>query len=229
MPGRALFRKRRARPTLHGSGRFPLPARVPAPRRVMWRRQGARHAGDERGQALVEFAAVLMPVLLLVVGVVQFGLLFGANVTLTNATREAARAGTIYVYDNSHTKAWNDAERCGDVVEAARQSLGFLSVSSPHFTTTLNGTDACPMPLGDGQVNGDLTISYCDHVTTPDGDCPDTTDVDTTCTLDTREGCLVRITLSYRSDIIVPLIGGLIGADGNGRFAQRATATMVIN
>lgn len=182
-----------------------------------------------RGQALVEFAAVLLPVLLLVVGIIQFGLLFGANVTLTNATREAARAGTIYVYDHSRTKAWNDAERCGDVGEAARQSMGFLSTSAPHFTVTILGSGACPTPGSDGQVNGDLTISYCDHVITPDGDCPETTDPDTTCPLDTREGCLLRITLTYRSDIIVPFIGGIIGTDANGRFTQRATATMVVN
>ena len=56
------------------------------------------------GQAMVEFAAVLLPLLLLIVGIVQFGLLFGANVTLTNAAREAARAGTIYVYDHTHTR-----------------------------------------------------------------------------------------------------------------------------
>ncbi len=42
---------------------------------------------------MVEFAAVLLPVLLIVVGIVQFGLLFGANVTLTNAAREAATGG----------------------------------------------------------------------------------------------------------------------------------------
>ena len=42
---------------------------------------------------MVEFAAVLLPVLLIIVGIIQFGLLFGANVTLTNAAREAARAG----------------------------------------------------------------------------------------------------------------------------------------
>ncbi|MGH2454748.1 MAG: TadE/TadG family type IV pilus assembly protein [Candidatus Limnocylindria bacterium] len=181
-----------------------------------------------RGQALVEFAFVLLPVLLLIVGIIQFGLLFGANVTLTNAAREAARAGTIYTYDNSHTKAWNDAQRCGDVVQAAQQSFGFLSPSSPHFTVTLTG-GACPTPLGDGQTNGDLVISYCEFVTTPDGDCPDPTDTDTTCPWDTREGCLVRVTLTYRSDIIVPFIGGLIGTDANGRFAQQATATMVVN
>jgi hypothetical protein len=39
----------------------------------------------------------------------------------------------------------------------------------------------------------------------------------------------VRVTVTYRSDIIVPFIGGLIGTDVNGRFIQRATATMVVN
>jgi hypothetical protein len=168
-------------------------------------------------------------VLLLIVGIIQFGLLFGANVTLTNATREATRAGTVYLYDHTHTRAWNDAERCGDVVQAARQSLGFLSVGPPHFTTTLTGAGACATPVGEGQTNGDLTISYCDHVITPDGDCPDTTDPDTTCLTETREACLVRVTITYRSDIIVPFIGGLIGTDVNGRFGQNATATMVVN
>lgn len=177
---------------------------------------------------MVEFAAVLLPILLLIVGIIQFGLLFGANVTLTNAAREAARAGTIYIYDYQHNKNWNDAERCGDIADAAMQAMGFLSTASPHFTVSLSG-GACPTPSSDIQTNGDLTVSYCDHVTTPDGDCPDTSDTDTICVPDTREACLLRVTLTYRSDVIVPFIGGLIGTDGNGRFAQRATATMVVN
>ena len=174
---------------------------------------------------------MLLPILLLIVGIVQFGLLFGANVTLTNAAREGARAGSIYVYDRSvtpDTKYRNDAKRCGDVVRASTQAFGFLSASAPHFTAPLSGGD-CPTPTGEALANGDVSISYCDHVTTPDGDCPDTTDPDTACSVDTREGCLVRVTLTYRSDIVVPLIGALLGTDANGRFVQRATATMVVN
>lgn len=184
--------------------------------------------GSARGQALVELATVLVPLLLIVVAIVQFGLLFGANVTLTNAVREGARAGTIYLYDNTHTKAWNDAHRCGAAAQAATQAFGFLSTSSPHFTVSLP-SGACPTPTGDGQTNGDLTISYCDHVSTPDAPCPDPTDPDTVCVPDTREGCLVVLTLVYRSDIVVPLIGALLNTDANGRFVQSATATMVMN
>ncbi|HET7582717.1 MAG TPA: TadE/TadG family type IV pilus assembly protein [Candidatus Limnocylindria bacterium] len=221
MPRLARFPVRRGRSPLHAPLRWPRPAR----RRPSWR---LRRQASAPGQALVEFAAVLMPVLLLIVAVIQFGLLFGASVTLTNAAREGARAATIYVYDNSHTKAWNDAARCGAAVTAAEQAFGFLSTSSPHFSATLT-SGSCPTPSGDGQTNGDVSISYCDSVATPDGDCPDTTVPATTCVPDTREACLVRLTLTYRSDIIVPFIGGLIGADGNGRFAQTVTATMVVN
>jgi len=184
-----------------------------------------------RGQALVEFAFVLLPVLLLIVGIVQFGLLFGANVTLTNAAREGARSGSIYVYDHSistNARFKNDAKRCADIVEATTQAFGMLSTSPPHFSAPLIGGD-CPTPTGETLVNGDVTVSYCDHVTTPDGDCPDTTDPDTACARDTREGCLLRVTLTYRSDIIVPFIGALLSTDSNGRFVQRVTATMVIN
>jgi Flp pilus assembly protein TadG len=203
---------RRARPVTRGSGRLRLPFATRA----------------ARGQAMVEFAFVLLPVLLLIVGIVQFGLLFGANVTLTNAAREAARAGTIYTYDFNHTKAWNDAQRCGDVAQAAMQSFGFLSTSSPYFSVTLTG-GACPTPTGDGQTNGDLTISYCEYVDTPASACPDASDTDTACDPDTRQGCLLRVTLTYRSDIVVPFIGALLSTDSNGRFVQQATATMVVN
>jgi len=181
-----------------------------------------------RGQALVEFAFVLLPVLLILVGVIQFGLLFGANVTLTNAAREGARAGTIHVYDRSHTKAWNDAARCGAIVEAATNAFGMLAVSTPHFTATLSG-GSCPTPVGDTQVNGDVTVSYCASMADPDDPCPDGGDLTTTCAPDTREGCLVRVELVYHSDIVVPLIGSVLSIDGNGRFAQRVTATMVVN
>lgn len=180
---------------------------------------------------MVEFAFVLLPVLLLIVGIIQFGLLFGANVTLNNAVREGARAGTIYVYDRSistDARYKNDAKRCGAIVTAATQAFGMLNATSPSFSAPLTSGD-CPTPTSDIGVNGDITVSYCDHANTPDAPCPDTTDSDTACTLDTREGCLIRVTITYRSDIIVPFIGPLIGTDANGRFVQRVSATMVVN
>jgi Flp pilus assembly protein TadG len=217
------------------SPRAPVPAR---PDRPILRRigrpslVGATRAGRAtRGQAMVEFAFVLLPVLLLIVGIIQFGLLFGANVTLNNAVREGARAGTIYVYDHSistNARYKNDAKRCGAIVTAVTQAFGMLSPSAPHFSAPLTSGE-CPTPTTDIGTNGDVTVSYCDHASTPDAPCPDTTDTDTACVPDTREACLIRVTLTYRSDVIVPFIGPLIGTDADGRFVQRVTATMVVN
>jgi len=192
------------------------------------RRNPRDRAGGDRGQALVEFAFVILPILLILVGIIQFGLLFGANVTLTNAAREGARAGTIYVYDLNHSKTWNDSARCGAIVEAATDAFGMLATSTPHFTVTLSG-DSCPTPVGDTQTNGDLTISYCASMGEPDDPCPDAGDSATTCAPDTREGCLMRVEVVYHTDIIVPLVSTFLSTDGNGRFAQRVTATMVVN
>ena len=182
---------------------------------------------------MVEFAAVLLPILLIVVAIVQFGLLFGANVTLTNAVREAARAATIHQFDlgGGASRATNDLDRCTAALDAAAQSFGLLSTGSPHFVVT----DPCPAGSasdlnGDGfhdrWVNGDLTITLCASMATPTSPCPTT---GTYCTIDVPTGCLVQVTLTYRSDIVVPFMSALLPHDANGRFVQQAVATMVVN
>ena len=46
---------------------------------------------DDRGAAAVEFALVLMPLLLIVFGIVDFGRYYNARVSVTHSAREAAR------------------------------------------------------------------------------------------------------------------------------------------
>lgn len=184
-----------------------------------------------RGQALVEFAAVLLPILLIIVGIIQFGLIFGAQVTLTNATREAARSATIVRYDISSSRAVNDIDRCTAALDAATQAFGVLSSSSPNFVATRpcpggSGSDLNGDSINDQWVNGDLTVTLCSAVATPTSPCPTT---GTYCATQDPVGCLVRVTLTYRSDIVVPFIGALLATDGSGRFVQTASATMVMN
>lgn len=174
-------------------------------------RHRSRREPATPGQALVEFALVILPFLLLVVGTVQFGLLLNANVTLTNAAREGARAGSIYAYRNTDTVAMNDRARCTDVVTAVTQAFGLLDATAPNFSTA----NPCPALSGDTWVNGDITITYTRPSAVPVNDA--------------REGYQMRVRVTYRQNIIVPLIGGLLATDANGRFVQRAEVTMVIN
>ena len=67
-----------------------------------WRRPGGfrlrpsrGRAGAEGGQSLVEFALIVPVFMLLLLGMLEFGLAFEHDQTLTYATREGARAGAI--------------------------------------------------------------------------------------------------------------------------------------
>ncbi|MBK8050321.1 MAG: pilus assembly protein [Anaerolineales bacterium] len=78
----------------------------------MWKRMGA-----EAGQDLVEYALVLPLFLLLSMSIFEFGILYFQYSTVSNAAREAARAGII-----PSTAACDDNCVC-DRVEAAARSL----------------------------------------------------------------------------------------------------------
>lgn len=216
-----------------------LPARRPTPNRatppsVPRHVSPSRSRGrgpSRRGQALVELAFVLLPALLIVVGIVQFGLLFGANVTLTNAAREGARAATVDRYDIALSRASNDLNRCTHAIDAAVQSFGMLGSTSPNFSATRpcpagSASDLNGDGLHDQWVSGDVTITLCSSMATSTSPCPA---AGSYCVTTDPGGCLVQVRLTYRSDIVVPLIGGLLSTDGSGRFVHTATTTMVVN
>ncbi|MDP9884815.1 Flp pilus assembly protein TadG [Sinomonas atrocyanea] len=74
----------------------------------------------ERGAAAVEFALVLPALLLLVLGIIDFGRIFSAQQTLTYAARAGAR---VMVLQNSQTAAVTAAQN-------AASPLGQLPSSS---------------------------------------------------------------------------------------------------
>jgi Flp pilus assembly protein TadG len=193
---------------------------------------GVPRRPPERGQAMVEFAAVLLPLLFVVVAIVQFGLLFGANVSLTNAAREGARAATIYRYDSTATNKQHGVARCSDAVEATKAAFGFMSTNSPHFSasaTCPNGIDLNGDNMDDLWQNGDVEVSFCAGGTAPGSACPNTADSTTYCTTTSGLGCLVRVQLSYNQAIVVPLLGPILDGDGNKLFELKADASMVMN
>jgi hypothetical protein len=86
----------------------------------------------EEGQNLVEFALLLPVLLYILMGIIQFGLIFAVYVTINNSVREAARWGSIYVYDvslNSPTN--NDTARNNGMIERISQSRGILNLALP--------------------------------------------------------------------------------------------------
>ncbi len=152
----------------------------------------------------------MLPLLLIVVGIIQFGLLLSANVTLANAAREGARAGSIYDYKPPLGKTNNDAARCEAVVTAVRQALGTLRDGSPNFTTP-----GCTATTEDVWVNGDVRIEYAQG--------------SATVAADSRDGYNMTVHVTYRQEIVVPLLGAFLSTDGSGRFIHTTRVTMVVN
>lgn len=50
---------------------------------------------NENGQALVEFTLILPILILLILGIIEFGWLLNAQITLNSAAREGARVGAV--------------------------------------------------------------------------------------------------------------------------------------
>ena len=175
---------------------------------------------------------VLLPLLVVVVGIIQFGLIFGANVSLTNAAREGAREATVFRYNAANGNATEGTARCTEAVEAATAGFGFLSSSSPQFSAGVpcpGGMDLNGDGLHDRWQNGDVEVSVCAGGTPAAAACPATSNAATYCTVDSGKGCLVRVQLTYNQAIVIPLLDAILDPDGNGLFEIRADAAMVIN
>ena len=83
-----------------------------------------RLAADESGQALVEFALVMIPLMLLILGMVDFARLFQQYQMITDAAREGARIAVVADLNPSATQTSPEpTDRTTAVVEAIRGTL----------------------------------------------------------------------------------------------------------
>jgi Flp pilus assembly protein TadG len=178
-------------------------------------RPGLRRARSrEDGQSLVEFSLILGPLMLILLGVIQFGFIFNTYITLSTATREAAREGSVYVYERWMTRSANDAARNADVRNTLLGALNGLAKTSPQFATsstwvsTTSGTTTT-------FTNGDLVVTYLQ---------PDTVTAN-----DPRAGYRLTVHATYHQDIVIPMIGALLPLDAGGRLPLSGEVTMVMN
>ena len=77
---------------------------------------------NEAGAALVEAALIMIPFLLLLFGVIEFGLLLYDQQVLNNAAREGARAGIVVSTSRSDTPEF-DAVIQAEVIKYAEKNL----------------------------------------------------------------------------------------------------------
>jgi Flp pilus assembly pilin Flp len=95
---------------------------------------------DQEGAAAVEFALLLPLLVLLLFGMIEFGLAFNTRIQATNAAREAARQAVVGI-DN-----WSDLGGLS-FWQVVRQDAGVGSISNCVLTT-------------DDVLGGTLTVAF---------------------------------------------------------------------
>lgn len=114
----------------------------------------------ERGASLVEFTLILPLLLLLVFGIIEFGLLMYNKAMLTNASREGARAGIVYNYDNvNDTIDRLSQTEILQIVNDYCQNYLVTFDSSPNLTVSTTPGTTETVPSGD-YITVDVSYRY---------------------------------------------------------------------
>jgi len=116
---------------------------------------------SQKGQSLVELA-ILLPVLILVLmGIMDLGRVFYAQIVITNAAREGARYGSMYPADEVGIKARAIAEAQGAGIQIGPDDVqvsGTIMPGSPLTVTVTYRFAAITSLISGFWGGGNLTL-----------------------------------------------------------------------
>jgi Flp pilus assembly protein TadG len=110
----------------------------------------------ERGASAVEFALVVPVLLLLVFGVISFGFVFAAQISLNTAARDASRVAVVQPLTGP-------AKTCSEVATLARSATTTAGLSAARVGVTVTGPTGttCSMASGSTSVTGSGASQVC--------------------------------------------------------------------
>jgi hypothetical protein len=127
---------------------------------------------DDRGASALEFAFCLIPLMMVIAGIVNFGVVFAQQLSLDNATRAAARAGVVASGEDLDISARVEEEFAGAL---ARGRAGAVGVTFPGTVANSCAESA----LGDVMiVRGEVTTQFLIPWLFPDSLLPNSVTLD---------------------------------------------------
>lgn len=125
----------------------------------------------ERGAAAVEFAFIVIPLMFIICGIVNFGVIFAQQLSLDNATRAAARAAVVDADVDVTTRAQDEFESA-----IARDRAGALDITFPAPGV---GATCADSELGNVMVvRGEVTTNVLIPWVFPDAVLPGSFDLE---------------------------------------------------
>jgi Flp pilus assembly protein TadG len=116
-----------------------------------------RGPAPERGASAVEFALIVPVLVLLIFGVIGFGFIFAAQISLNTAARDASRAAVVQPLTGS-------ARTCTQVANLARNATTTAGLSSVRVGVTVtgpSGSTICSLASGSTSVSGSAATQVC--------------------------------------------------------------------
>lgn len=100
---------------------------------------------NEKGQSLVEFALLLPVIMIILLGIIEFGFMFNAKITLNSAAREGAR---VYAITNDTAQ----------VDTAVNKNVGYLGPIPPESIAKVNIdlSDGSPIKMAKVTISKDV-------------------------------------------------------------------------
>lgn len=136
----------------------------------MTHREGRPRRRDEGGAAAVEFALVLPLLVLLLFGIISYGVMLSFRQSLSQAAAEGARAAAVtFVADDKQDEAIAAVDSALDSFDLTCAAPNLLKEGSDVGTCTVTAPGACTPAAAEGVecVTVTLTFDYRDNPIVP--------------------------------------------------------------
>jgi len=156
-----------------------------------WRQQRVLAGGRrEGGQSLVEFALLFPIIVLLVMGLLMFGIIFGVQITLTEAAAAGARQAAVENYSSRDPWEYYDQT----IYDAVVNALGWLGTDNIQtitiYAANSDGSMSGAKDVLDADGN-DISLAYPNALRGSD--------------------TYIGVEVTYRQEVFVPFINLIIG------------------
>jgi Flp pilus assembly protein TadG len=150
----------------------------------------SRRRRDDGGAVAVEFALLAPIFIMLLFGIISFGLVFAQKLALGNGARQGARLGVV------------SGVTCAQIYSAAQNASSTIGMSSSAVTvsiTRVSSSGTTTTPCGTGSAQSTSTTQPCAGSATGDS---------------------IYVTESYTTSLIIPpvIFNNNYVVNGNGQF-----------
>ncbi len=171
-------------------------------------------AADQSGSMPVEFAFVVTPLAVLMIGIVEFGMIMFAGVLLESGLRDASRYGITGLEEPGASRM----ERIVQIV--SEHTLGLVDFSAAQFNVLVYPNYA-DIGRGESFVDGNGNAAYDVGETFTDENGNGSRDSDVGTAGAGESGDIVVYRIKYDWPLLTPFAGTFIGNEGT--FPLRAS------